>query len=141
MLDERALTIFEAAETIVLLVYPEISALKAMHGLLDYLNEAGSIDARAHSSSTISSHGTSSSDATSRRPSAPRSPSTCRTTRTCSSTSRRSTRACRSSWRATFRRREHLVKLSTAAFGADGFVVPATVPQKKGRLFGLGRRA
>ena len=36
---------------------------------------------------------------------------------------------------------EHLVKLSTAAFGADGFVVPATVPQKKGRLFGLGRRA
>ena len=46
VLDERALTIFEAAETIVLPVYPEISALKAMHGLLDYLNEAGSIDAK-----------------------------------------------------------------------------------------------
>ena len=41
VLDERALTVFEAAETIVLPVYPEISALKAMHGLLDYLNEAG----------------------------------------------------------------------------------------------------
>ena len=47
VLDERALTVFEAAETIVLPVYPEISALKAMHGLLDYLNEAGSIGAKA----------------------------------------------------------------------------------------------
>ena len=36
---------------------------------------------------------------------------------------------------------EQLVKLSTAAFGADGFVVPVSEPQKKGRLFGLGRRA
>ena len=38
---------FEAAETIVLGVYPEIAALKAMHGLLDYLNKAGSIGAKA----------------------------------------------------------------------------------------------
>lgn len=47
VLDERALTVFEAAETIILPVYPEIAALKAMHGLLDYLNEAGSIGAKA----------------------------------------------------------------------------------------------
>ncbi len=46
-LDERALTVFEAAETIVLPVSPEMSALKAMHSLLDYLNEAGSIGAKS----------------------------------------------------------------------------------------------
>jgi pilus assembly protein CpaE len=43
VLDERTLTAFEAAETIVLPVYPEIAALRAVHSLLDYLNEAGSI--------------------------------------------------------------------------------------------------
>jgi len=46
-LDERILTVFEAAETIVLPVYPEISALKAVHALLDYLNEAGTFGAKA----------------------------------------------------------------------------------------------
>lgn len=47
VLDERTLTVFEQAETIVLGVYPEIAALKAMRGLLDYLNEAGSVGAKA----------------------------------------------------------------------------------------------
>ncbi len=47
VLDERALRVFEAAETIVLPVNPEMSALKAVHGLLDYLNEAGSFGAKA----------------------------------------------------------------------------------------------
>ncbi len=42
-LDERTMTVFEHAETVILAVCPEISALKALHGLLDYLNEAGSI--------------------------------------------------------------------------------------------------
>jgi pilus assembly protein CpaE len=46
-LDERTLNVFEAADTILLPVYPEISALKAMHTLLDYLNEAGSVGAKA----------------------------------------------------------------------------------------------
>jgi pilus assembly protein CpaE len=46
-LDERVLNVFEAAEVIVLPVNPEISALKAVHALLDYLNEAGSIGAKA----------------------------------------------------------------------------------------------
>ena len=140
VLDERALTIFEAAETIVLPVYPEISALKAMHGLLDYLNEAGSIDAKA----TFVLNNLFARDILKPRDveaalgtkitldlpydsflylkavnegvpiilGAPRSAAA-----------------------------EHLVKLSTAAFGADGFVVPASVPQKKGRMFGLRRRA
>jgi pilus assembly protein CpaE len=41
-LDERALTVFEAADQIILPVYAEIAALKAMHALLDYLSETGS---------------------------------------------------------------------------------------------------
>ncbi len=47
VLDERTMTIFEHAETIVLGVYPEIAALKAMHALLDYLNENGSSGGKA----------------------------------------------------------------------------------------------
>lgn len=46
-LDERVLNAFEAADTIVLPVYPEMSALRAMHGLLDYLTEAGTIGGKA----------------------------------------------------------------------------------------------
>jgi pilus assembly protein CpaE len=42
-LDERTMTVFEHSETVILVVCPEISALKALHGLLDYLNEAGSV--------------------------------------------------------------------------------------------------
>jgi len=46
-LDERVLNVFEAADTILLPVYPEISALKSMHALLDYLNDAGSAGSKA----------------------------------------------------------------------------------------------
>jgi len=46
-LDERVLNLFEAAETIILPVYPEMAALKSVHALLDYLNEAGAIGAKA----------------------------------------------------------------------------------------------
>ena len=42
-LDERVLAIFEAAESVLLPVTPEIGALKAMHALLEYLGEAGTI--------------------------------------------------------------------------------------------------
>jgi pilus assembly protein CpaE len=42
-LDERILTVFEAADTIILPVYAEIAALKAMHALLEYLTETGSV--------------------------------------------------------------------------------------------------
>jgi pilus assembly protein CpaE len=46
-LDERTMTILEAAEIVVLPVYPEIPALKAVHALLDYLSEAGSLGTKA----------------------------------------------------------------------------------------------
>jgi pilus assembly protein CpaE len=42
-LDERSLSALEGAEVVILPVYPEISALKAVHSFLDYVNEAGSI--------------------------------------------------------------------------------------------------
>jgi pilus assembly protein CpaE len=47
MLDERAMTVFEHAEAVVVPVYAEIAALKALHTFLDYLNEAGSVGAKA----------------------------------------------------------------------------------------------
>jgi pilus assembly protein CpaE len=46
-LDERVLIAFEQADAVVFTVYPEMAALKALHTLLDYLNEAGSIGSKA----------------------------------------------------------------------------------------------
>jgi pilus assembly protein CpaE len=42
-LDERVLTIFEKAESVLLPITPEIGALKSMHALLEYMGEAGTI--------------------------------------------------------------------------------------------------
>jgi pilus assembly protein CpaE len=42
-LDERTLVAFERANALILPVYPEIAALKALHSLLDYLAESGSV--------------------------------------------------------------------------------------------------
>ena len=46
-LDERTMLVLEAADTVVLPVYPEIPALRAVHTLLDYLNEAGTLGTKA----------------------------------------------------------------------------------------------
>jgi pilus assembly protein CpaE len=46
-LDERTMTAFEHAESVIFAISPEIGGLKALHGLLDYLNEAGSIAAKS----------------------------------------------------------------------------------------------
>ncbi len=46
-LDERTMTTFEHADTVIFAICPEISALKALHSLLDYLNEAGSIGTKS----------------------------------------------------------------------------------------------
>lgn len=42
-LDERVMTMLEAADAVILPVNADIAALKAMHALMDYLNETGSI--------------------------------------------------------------------------------------------------
>ena len=140
VLDERTMTVFEQAETIVLGVYPEIAALKAMHGLLDYLNTAGSIGGKA----TFVLNNMFARDILKPRDiesalgtkieldlpydsflylkavnegvpivvGAPRSPAA-----------------------------ERLVRLSGTAFGTDGVVIPAAPPtKKKPGLFGLRRR-
>jgi pilus assembly protein CpaE len=140
VLDERVLRVFEAAETIVLPVHPEMSALKAVHGLLDYLNETGSISAKStfvlnnmfareilKPRDIESALGTRISSDLPYDPflylkavnegvpivlGAPRSPAA-----------------------------EQLVKLSATAFGADGFMVPAGQREKKPRRFGFGRRS
>ncbi len=46
-LDERTMTTFEHADTVIFAICPENSALKALHSLLDYLNEAGSIGTKS----------------------------------------------------------------------------------------------
>jgi pilus assembly protein CpaE len=139
VLDERVLRVFEAAETIVLPVHPEMSALKAVHGLLDYLNETGSIvgkstfvlnnmfareilkprDIESVLGSRISSdlpydpflYLKAVNEGVPIVLGAPRSPAA-----------------------------ERLVKLTTTAFGTDGFVVPEGVVQRKPRRFRFGRR-
>ena len=45
-LDERTMTILEHADAIIVPMYPEIAALKAVHAMLDYLSEAGSTPAK-----------------------------------------------------------------------------------------------
>lgn len=46
-LDDRVLTAFEKADSVVFPVYPEIAALKALTTLVEYLNEAGSVGGKA----------------------------------------------------------------------------------------------
>jgi pilus assembly protein CpaE len=46
-LDERVMYAFETADTVLLPVYPEITALKALHALMEYLSEAGSVGAKS----------------------------------------------------------------------------------------------
>ena len=47
VLDERSMIALERAESVVLPVYPEMTSLNAVHGLLDYFNEVGSIGRKA----------------------------------------------------------------------------------------------
>ncbi len=42
-LDERTMMIFEKADNVILVVNPEMAALKAVHTLLDFLNETGAV--------------------------------------------------------------------------------------------------
>ncbi len=46
-LDEIAMNVLERADTVLIPLYPEIAALKAVHVLLEYLGEGGSVGAKA----------------------------------------------------------------------------------------------
>jgi pilus assembly protein CpaE len=46
VLDERTMLALEAADTVVIPVYPEIPALKSVHSLLDFLNESGTLGSK-----------------------------------------------------------------------------------------------
>ena len=46
VLDERTMLALEAADTVVIPVYPEIPALKSVHSLLDFLNETGTLGSK-----------------------------------------------------------------------------------------------
>lgn len=137
-LDERVMTVFERAETVVLPVYAEIAALKSMHALLDFLNEAGSVSAK----STFVLNNMFARDilklrdiesALGQRIAADLPydpflylkainegvPVVLGAPRTAPA--------------------EHLAKLSGHAFGEDGYQVPADIPKKSGGLFGRRR--
>jgi pilus assembly protein CpaE len=47
VLDERTMLALEAADTVVIPVWPEIPALKAVHSFLDFLNETGTLSSKA----------------------------------------------------------------------------------------------
>jgi pilus assembly protein CpaE len=138
-LDERTMTAFEHAESVIFAVSPEIGALKAMHNLLEYLNEAGSISAKStfvlnnqfaremmKLPQIETSLGTRIETELPYDPfiylkaanegvpvvlGAPRSIAA-----------------------------ERFEKIAAAAFGSDGVVVPEGTDQKRGGLFGLRRR-
>jgi pilus assembly protein CpaE len=46
-LDERSLAILDWAEGVVVPIAPEIGALKALHGFLEYLTEEGAVPAKS----------------------------------------------------------------------------------------------
>ncbi len=139
-LDERVLSVFEIAETIIMPVYPEIAALKAVHGLLDYLNEAGTFGAKA----TFVLN-----NMFAREILKPRDIEAALGTRISMDLpydgflylkainegvpivlgAARSAPA------------ERLTRLSATAFGQDAFSVPAAAPERKGGLFGRRRKS
>jgi pilus assembly protein CpaE len=138
-LDERTMTAFEHAESVLFTVTPEIGSLKAMVGLLEYLSEAGSVAAKSSFvlnnlfareilkvRDVETSLGTQISAELPYDPfiylkaanegvpvvvGAPKSVAA-----------------------------ERFSKLATAAFGSDGIVVPEEVEQKRSGRFGLRRR-
>ncbi|MDA8237583.1 MAG: P-loop NTPase [Chloroflexi bacterium] len=46
-LDERALAVLDRADAVILPVVPEVGALKALHGLLEFLTEQGAVPAKS----------------------------------------------------------------------------------------------
>ncbi len=138
-LDERVLSVFEIAETIIMPVYPEIAALKAVHGLLDYLNEAGSFGAKAtfvlnnmFAREILKSRDIEAALGT-------------RISMDLPYDSFLYLKAINEGvpiilGAARSAAAERLTRLSATAFGQDAFSVPAAAPKRKGGLFGRRRK-
>ena len=138
-LDERILSVFELAETIILPVYPEIAALKAVHGLLDYLNEAGTFGAKA----TFVLN-----NMFAREILKPRDIEAALGTRISMDLPYDGFLYLKAinegvpivQGAARSAPAERLTRLSATAFGQDAFSVPAAAPERKGGLFGRRRK-
>jgi pilus assembly protein CpaE len=138
-LDERTMTAFEHAESVIFAVSPEIGALKAIQGLLEYLNEAGSVAAKStfvlnnqFAREILKVRDVETSLGTKIASELPYDPfiylKAANEGVPVVIGAPRSIAA------------ERFEKLAATAFGSDGVVVPETVPQKKSGRFGLRRR-
>ena len=139
VLDERVLMVFEAAEAIVLPVYPEMTSLKAVRGLLDYLNEAGSIGAK----STFVLNNMFAREIL--KPRDIEAGLGARITLALPYDSYLYLKAVNEGVPVVLgaprsAAAQQLTKLSAAAFGADGLIVPPVANQRRGGLFGRRRR-
>ena len=139
-LDERVLTVFEAAESVLLTVTPEIGALKAMHALLEYQAEAGTISLKSNfvlnnlfAREILKTRDVESFLGAKMAVELPYDPflylKAVNEGVPVVMGAPRSAAA------------ERLGKLSSTAFGTDGVVVPVAEPKKKAGLFGLRRKA
>jgi pilus assembly protein CpaE len=139
-LDERVLTVFESSEVVILPVYPEISALKAVHSLLDYLNEAGTIGGKSifvlnnmFARDILKPRDIESAIGTRITLDLPYDPFLY--LKAANEGIPIVIGASRSA------PSERLVRLSTSAFGVDGHAALAAEPERKGGLFGRRRKA
>jgi pilus assembly protein CpaE len=138
-LDDRVLTVFELADSIVMPVYPEMVALKSVNSLLDYLNEAGSLGTKA----TFVLN-----NMFAREILKPRDIEAALGTRITSDLPydpfiylkavNEGIPLVLGSARTPVA--ERLVRLSAAAFGKDGLTIPVESAERKGGRFGLRRR-
>ncbi len=138
-LDERTMIALDAAEAVILPVYPEIAALRAVHAVLDYFNEVGSIATKStfvlnnmFAREILKLRDIENALGTKIGTDLPYDPFIF-------------LKAVNEGIPVVLgapksAAAERLIKLSDRAFGRDGFVVPEGAEAKKGGLFGRRRR-
>lgn len=139
-LDERTLSAFEHAETVLFVVNPDIAALKSVHALVEYLSESGTVAPKStfvlnntFGREILKLRDVESALATKIAFELPYDPFIY--LKAVNEGVPVVVGAPRSA------AAEKLVKLSTAAFGADGVTVPAATDERKsGGRFGFRRR-
>ena len=139
-LDERTMTVLDRAESVVLPVYPEMTALNAVRGLLDYFNEVGSIGGKStfvlnnmFAREILKLHDIENALGTRIAVDLPYDPFIY--LKAVNEGVPVVIGAARSP------AAERLTKLSSTAFGEDGFQVPDTIEDRKTSRFGFRRRA